>query len=287
MRAWEDFQKAFKTLQRDARKIKPAEGEKIKRALKSELTRAWDAEDALREAIPKAKEAGVEGKKPADFLKDGGYRSAHDSWRAACKAHKAQIAKIKAHCDGAGKVHGAMQGAVSDFERGLKKAKSKPTKEMDGALKDAATILKDLRKASDVYGSLKFAEIFYAAREDRALEAMLKKALKKADAGALPKDLDEKGRSKTLSQAQGLTKKIASLCKAAQGGGRTAAKARKSAEAEVKTLTALNAACQKAAGEAIKKNAKSPEVKPLRKFMKDMEALARSGAQQVKGLTPA
>ena len=284
MRAWEDFQKTFKTLKRDAKKIKPADGEKIKRALKSELTRAWDAEDGLRDAIPKAKEAGIEGKKPADFLKDGGFKSAHDGWRAACKAHKHQIGKIKDHCDSAGKLQGAVAKAVDDLERALKKAKTKPTKEMDAAIKEAANIAGELKKSKDLYGSLKFAEVFYAAREDRALEAMVKKALKKSDAAGLPKDLDEKGRSKTLTQAQKLGKKIASLCKAVEGGGRNAAKAEKSAKGELKTLTSLNDASQKAASAAIKKNTKSPEVKPLRKFMKDMATQARAASKQVEGL---
>ncbi len=284
MRAWEDFQKTYKKLQRDAKKIKPADGDKIKRALKSELSRAWDAEDVMREAVPKAKEAGVTGKKPADFLKDAGFKSAHDGWRTACKAHKAEIAKIKTHCDDAAKLRDAIQSALAELERGLKKAKTKPTKEMETALKQAELTVAGLKKSCEIYGSLKFVEIFYAAREDKALDSIIKKEQKKADAASLPKDLDEKGRSKTLKQAQKLAKKITGLCKAVENGGRNAEKAQKEVKSQYQSLSDLNDASQKAASKAIKANKKSPEVKPLRKFMKDMAAQARSSSKEVEAL---
>lgn len=284
MRAWDDFQKSFKRLQPRAKDIKPAQGDKIKRALKSELSRAWDAEDALRAAVPKAKEAGVTGKKPADFLKDAGFKSAHDAWRAAAKAHKAEIARFKTHCDEAARLRDAIKTDLAKLQKVIKKDKITPPKPMADAIGQAETLIEGLDKTAGLYGSLKFVELFYAAREDRAVEAMVKKEQKKADANGLPKDLDEKGRTKTLAKAGKMAKKIAGLCKAAEAGGRNAAKAQKAVKSQFDALSGLNDACQSAASKAIKQNAKSPEVKPLRKFMKDMAAQTRSTAKMVEAL---
>lgn len=284
MRAWEEFQKSYKRLHPKAKDIKPAQGGKIMRALKSELSRAWDAEDALREAIPKAKEAGITGKKPADFLKDGGFKAAHDGWRKAAKAHKDEIAKFKAHCDEAGKLRDSIKADLSKLEKAIKKEKLTPPKAMADKIKEAEALAKTLEKSANLYGTLKFAELFYAAREDRALEAMVKKEQKKAEAAGLPKELDEKGRKKTLAKAGKMGKKIAGLCKAAEAGGRNATKAQKAVKSQFETLSSLNDASQKAASKAIKKNTKSPEVKPLRKFMKAMATQTRSTAKLVEAL---
>ena len=207
---WEKFQTEFKKLQPKLKSVKLAEGEKIKKQLVADLKTAWDMEDIVRDAIAKAKENGVTGSKLADLMKDAEFSKAVGNWKKATAAHKSQIKALSDFCGEAAKWRDDLKKKADPVIKDVKKSKAPPAakKDINKTLDAAQAELDLLEKAVGLYGTLKMPELFYAAKEDKTLEAIVKKVAKKASAKELPKILDDAVSKKNLKLVSKMEEKI-------------------------------------------------------------------------------
>ncbi|WP_109464682.1 hypothetical protein [Albibacillus kandeliae] len=274
-KVWEKFQTDFKKMQPKLKAIKVSEGEKLRKQILTDLKKAWDLEDALREAVEAAKTNGVTGSKLADFMKDGDFSKAMTAWKKALADHKGSIAKLKEFHAKARDQYDELKHDCDAVIKDVKKAKQPPAnkKEIDTTIKSAEKELSELEKALSVYGKLKAPELFYGAQEDRTAEVILKKEAKKSGGGGeLPKVLDDKVSKKNLKLAENIDNKIAELCKSAEDQAKTDPRkskaAMKLAEKELAKLKKLHDSYAEAAKKQAKEIAAAPNKKELEKVIK-------------------
>jgi hypothetical protein len=215
---WDKFQADFKKQKSKFKPVKASDAEKIRKALIDALKQAWDAEDTLREAIAAAAQAGIKGTKPEDFQKDKDFARALDAWKKKSADHKAQIKALESYCKDADKLYADWKKRHDATEKSVKKSKDTPAakKDINATLKDSLAALEDLKAAAEVYSKLKVVEVFYAANEQRTIEALLKKEAKKAAPKELPKILEPAEGKKNQKVAATMLKKVKDLCKSAQ-----------------------------------------------------------------------
>jgi len=271
---WDKFLSDYKKLLQRAKSYSLSEGEKKKKKLQADLKTAWAKEDVMREAIAKAKQAGVSGTTSKDFKIDKGYVASLAAWKQAVTAHRAQVNALESYCKDADKLlvpwkkqHDSL---AKDF-KGLKTstepaADKKKFKEVYTA---SAKTVADLTGTANLMGTLKAHEIFYALRLKPSIEQILKESLKQSGGTDMPKLLEEATRNKNVSLAKKIGKSIFRLSETAVKEGasnaRVSQKSLKMAADHLKKLEKLNGEYQSAQ----KKLAKTIEASKDKKWMLD------------------
>ncbi|SFU05803.1 hypothetical protein [Sedimentitalea nanhaiensis] len=248
-KAWDDFRKEYddKTL----KGMENAVGEiaKIKQDALKFLKEAWAKEDLLAETIPKARLKGITGKKAADFRGDSDFTDALGKWKKAVEAYRNEIDALREYSDGATKAYAAMKRKRDAAEKDLKKSKgamnSKEEKEAVTALKKSGAILDGLKKTGSTFGTLKTHEVFYAAKLNASIDAIVANAVKECDGDELPDFLEEDKRGKTLKSLDRMKKNIVKFASVAssqaEGDGDEVKKAQKSLKMAAEHKNALDA----------------------------------------------
>lgn len=268
----EKLRTAFKKLQPKCKPYSEPAGEKIRKALLDAMNVAWDRETDVREAIEKAIEGGEKGKKLADFQSDGDFSKSFKEWKKATAGHKAEIKNLSEFCGEAEKLRDDLKGKIQKAEKELKKDKSSggDKKETDKLLDQVRAEIESLTAAANVYGKLKFVELFYAAKEDATMQVIIKKTVAKASGGELPKVLEAGARKKSEKQVEKLANSIADIYdEIYEGGGgdqKETAKKMKLANAMLDKLGKLNKTFQ----DALKKQKKEIEASPEKKEIMEL-----------------
>lgn len=274
---WETFKKEFE------KKIKPklkgrgfSDGWAIREKLTVHLEKAWDHEDNLVDTIEDAKEDGIDGKKPEDFMAFGPFKKARLEWDKEVKNHKVQIKALESFCGDAGKLHKDLKKILDPIQKDLKKNKPSRAEMKDFAktLNEAEAALTDLQMGSQMYGTLKVPERFYAAKEDATIAAILKKKLKKISGKDLPKILEEGVGKKNAKVALNMGHKVLDLCDTAledvKQDAKKAEKSMKSAEKQMKALKKLSGGYKEAAKKQAKEIEKATNAKALKKLIEEI-----------------
>ena len=203
---WDDFQKSFKKIQQSTKSLKPSEGEKLKKQLIADLNKAWDEETLVRKAIKKAQQNGAKADKLSSLLKDQDFSTAYKSWVKATTAHKDRVKALKnysdsamKHCEDLKKQYGAVAKSVKQS-----KEPEAAKKNIKSAMSDAQHHMKMLEQINAIYGTLKLPELFYASKEEKTMEVIIKKEAEKNAPAALPKILEDSGRKKGAKDAKAL-----------------------------------------------------------------------------------
>ena len=257
----------FKKLQPKFKPYTEPAAAKIKKALIAALNAAWDRETEVREAIAKAVEEGEKGKKLADFEAGGDFSKAFKSWKKATADHKAQVKALNDFCGAAEKLRDDLKGRLEKAEKEVKKDKpaGAAKKEIEKFLASVRDEVDSLTATANVYGTVKFVELFYAAKEDATMQVILKKTLAKASGSDLPKILEAGARKKGEKQVEKLAHAIADAYDeahtAADQAPKEAAKKIKLADGMLDKLTKLDKTYQ----DALKKQKKEIEASPEKK----------------------
>ncbi|MCB1341804.1 MAG: hypothetical protein KDK24_12230 [Pseudooceanicola sp.] len=279
---------AFKKLQPKFKPYSETAGTKIRKAMQDALNTAWDVETEVRDAITKAVEEGEKGKKIADFEADANFSKSFKAWKKACGDHKGEIKKLSDFCGEAEKLRDEIKGYLDKAEKEVKKDKpsGKEAKALDKFMGEVKTEVDGLTAAANVYGTIKFVELFYAAKEDATMQKILKKTADKAGGVDLPKILEAGARSKGEKQVEKLASAIAdaygALLDEPGGNPKEKGKQMNLADGMLDKLTKLNKTYQ----DALKKQKKEIEASPEKKeIMELIERVAElfEACQDMKG----
>lgn len=262
----------FKKLQPKFKPYTEPAGAKIKKALLAALNDAWDRETEVREAIVKAVEEGEKGKKLADFESNGDFSKSFKAWKKSTADHKAQIKELSDFCGAAEKLRDDLKARLEKADKEVKKEKpaGAKKKDIDKFLASVSDAIDSLTAAANVYGTIKFVELFYAAKEDATMQVILKKTLAKASGTDLPKILESGARKKGEKQVEKLAHAIADAFDDAQTAAerdpKEAAKKIKLADGMLDKLTKLDKTYQ----DALKKQKKEIEASAEKKEIMEL-----------------
>ncbi len=259
-KAWDEFRKEYddktlKSLENSAKEVA-----KIKQQMLKFLNDAYTKEDALADTIPKAKMAGITGKRTDDFRANKEFSKALGLWKKAVETYQNELAALSAYCDAAEKTFAALKRKRDAAEKEFKKEKAsmdaKAQKEGLVALKKSAAVLDGLKKSSGTYGTLKTHEVFYAARLKASIDGIVAKAIKECEGEELPEILEDAKRSKNIKAVLRMVKSIDKYSKfAGELAESDVDKAKKSLNEASKHMTSL-AAMNKEYQAAFKKQKK-------------------------------
>lgn len=258
------LQTAFKKLQPKCKPYSESAGAKLSKSLIDAVNAAWDRETEVREAIKKAVEEGEKGKKLADFESNGAFSKSFKEWKKATAAHKGEIKTLSEFCGAAETLRDELKGKLEKAEKELKKDKPSGSakKETDKLLDSVRAEIESLTGAANVYGTLKFVYLFYAAKEDATMQVIIKKMVEKASGPELPKVLEAAARKKSEKQAEKLASATADAYneayEAAGSDPKEIAKKTKLADGLLEKLTKLNKTYQ----DVLKKQKKEIEASP-------------------------
>lgn len=257
----------FKKLQPKCKPYTESAGTKIKKSVIAKVNAAWDIETEVREAIQKAIESGEKGKKLADFESNSDFSKSFKEWKKATGEHKSEIKALSEFCGEAEKLRDTLKSRFEKVEKELKKEKPSggDKKETDKFLASVKDEIESLTEAANVYGTLKFVELFYAAKEDATMQVILKKTVSKSSGGELPKVLEAGARKKGQKQVEKLAHATADAYddayQNAEKDPKDAAKKIKLGDGMLDKLTKLNKTYQ----DALKKQKKEIEASTEKK----------------------
>lgn len=290
---WDDFQKEFKKFQAKTKGMKFDNGYKVHQQLIDALETAWDFEDDLKDAVKDAIEQGNKGTKPDDFNGSNDFNKARAGWVKQLAAHKQHLKSLSSLCDNARKRHDELKKMTDPVIKDVKKSKDSKDakKEIQKVLDEAESELGRLDEIATIYGKLKIAEIFYAAKQDQTLQIIVKKVAKKAAGKDLPKILEEAEGKKNLKEAEKTQKDLIKTCEQVKEAGdkKEAQKLYKDAAKELGGLKKLSSGYEAAAKKMAKEIAAAPNKKEIEKLIstiggifKDCEALVKKAAVEAK-----
>ena len=248
---WDQFEKFFKKFQPKLKGITDDTAFKIQDKLLAALNEAWDHEDDLVDVVKKAVEDGEKSTKVADFMGNKEFSKSHKKWKKSVGEHKKQIKSLSGFTGNALKKRDELKKKYFAMVKSVKKSKEPDAakKKINELLKKAEAELNKLEEVSAIYGTLKMPELFYAAKEDKTMEIIVKKTAKKASGKDLPKILEEKAGAKNVKNAENMKKVIEDQWKAAAdaaGDPKEKDKKVKLAKATLDKLKKLNESYQKA-----------------------------------------
>lgn len=275
---WDDFQKNFKKIQQSTKSLKPSEGEKLKKQLIADLNKAWDEETLVRKAIKKAQQNGAKADKLSSLLKDPDFSNAYKSWVKATTAHKDQVKSLKSYSDAAKKHYDDLNKQYGAVAKSVKQSKEPEAakKNIKATMKDAQDHMKMLEQINAIYGTLKMPELFYASKEEKTMEVIIKKEAGKGAPAALPKILEDAGRKKGEKNAKALHKSAMNAFEEAIKDSKInvdfARTDMDKGEAMLVSLSKLNDDFQSAQKKQLKEIDKSPNKKDIEDTIKSINA---------------
>lgn len=210
------FMKDFKATEKQLKEFASAEAEKRKKTLIANLEKTWAAEDVVQEAVQKVRLSGVQGKKTADFIKEGDVPKTLKVWQKELKVHLSGLKEFEAYCKEALALHKELDKRVVAVEKDMKKSGGTGDVKLMATVKEAKRALPDLQKTAKAFGTLQGHVVLYGANLQRTLDAIVKTALEAVDPKEFPKAFEGDNRKKTAKILKDHTRKIDALCKAGQ-----------------------------------------------------------------------
>lgn len=210
------FMKDFKATEKRLKEFASAEAEKRKKTLITNLEKTWAAEDVVQEAVQKARLGGVQGKKTADFVKEGDVAKTLKVWQKELKVHLSGLKEFETYCKEAQGLHQELGKRVAAIEKDMKKSGGTSDVKLMATVKEAKRALPDLQKTAKAFGTLQGHVVLYGANLQRTLDAIVKTALEGVDPKEFPKAFEGDNRKKTAKILKDHTRKIDALCKAGQ-----------------------------------------------------------------------
>lgn len=275
---WETFQKDLETKKKkDFADFSDAKAKAEKKKLITKLDAAWKKEDDLRDKIIEAHRTGNSGNKPADFAHDDGYKTALKAWKSAVSEFRDEVEALKSYSESAAKHLKAWQREHKTFEKDSKKNKDSGAKpKIAATLKDSTTTLADLDAAQKIFGTLTVPQVFYAAKLNDTIDAIVKTTMKKATDTGLPDFLEDPQRTRTGKSVKRMEKNIKKFCKDAEqkaaSSPEDAQKLLKKALDEHKALQTLNKEHQLAKKKNAKIIAKHAQSAKMKSAIDDVES---------------
>ncbi|MDK3072832.1 hypothetical protein QO034_06900 [Sedimentitalea sp. JM2-8] len=275
---WESFQKDLDNKKKkDFADFSDSTAKANKKKLITKLDEAWKKEDELRDKIIEAHRTGNSGNKPADFAHDDGYKTALKAWKSAVSAFRDEVESLKSYSDSAAKHLKSWQSEHKKFDKDSKKNKDPSAKtKINDALKASSTAISDLDAAQKIFGTLTVPQVFYAAKLNDTIDAIVKTTMKKATDTGLPDFLEDPQRTRTGKAVKRMEKNIKKFCKdatqKAASSPEEAQKILKKALDEHKSLQSLNKEHQLAKKKSAKIIAKHVQSAKMKSAIDDVES---------------
>ncbi|AZV78637.1 hypothetical protein EBB79_12640 [Parasedimentitalea marina] len=208
---WDNILKAQKKLQPQIKKFDSSIAEKQIKKIKLALETAWDAEDVLAAALKKAKEAGLKGKKPADFMADAEFKAALGKLKKEAAQHAKDVKILDAFSKQATPTFKELTKLLATVNKLINEKDKEQVK-----VQDALTAGHEKVKFSaQSKGKLTPAEIFYGAQLDRVVDRVINKskdAGKSGPAGDAAKLIELKELTKNSKATKKMATQIEKLC---------------------------------------------------------------------------
>jgi hypothetical protein len=235
-----DLKKQVTDTAKRMKEVKPEKARRLKVELEAKLQTTWDAEDALKEAIQKARLSGVTSKKSAVLLKGPNVIKPLKTWEIALKAYHAKLDEFgqfhkdaKLLSDGMDKTIKEAKKATKEVAKGAKKEADKlggkagklagkvaggMSSAASGAMLDEAIELAkkhfvQLNTCVEIYGKLPSHVVMYGLNYQRTIEAIMRQAVEAITPRDLPESLTDDQRKKTNKLLKVKPKAIEKLSK--------------------------------------------------------------------------
>ncbi len=206
------FVKDFKGIKKQAADLSLATGEKQKKDMQAFLSKVWAAEDVLQEAIQKARAGGVTSKKSSDFVKHAEVVKPLKKWDAMLKEHHQTLVRFTKFNADVKALNGSLTKRMALVEKEAKQ--SAPAREAAAMIKEAQSkILPDLKKSQALLGTLKSFEVYYGAKYQKTVDAIVKQAIDAVTPKEFPEPLSDKNRASTAKEIKQRPRDIDKMCK--------------------------------------------------------------------------
>lgn len=242
--AWEKIEATFKKMQPKIKKLDKAKAEKLLKLTKSALQTAWDDEENFIEALKAARESGLDGKKPADFMSDADFKKSFAALVKSAGQHTKAVKLLQASCVEAKPLGKPLTKLLAD----IKKDMIKGNKEHVKLQKEVMAVETSATEIANMVGKLTAPELFYGPQIVRVIDKIINKS-KGGPKGDSAKLIEAKELAKNTKLAGKLTKDLIKICepvpKLAAKDIKKALNALKLADEPFGKLEALDAAYQK------------------------------------------
>jgi len=221
---WDDILKAHKKLQPQIKKFDSSIAEKKIKQIKVALETAWDAEDAFAAALKIAREAGLKGKKPADFIADKGFKATLGKLKKEAEQHAKEVKILDSFSKQATPTFKELTKLLVKVKKNINKKDKEQVKVQTALTADHEKV----KCSAHSKGKLTPAETFYGARLDRVVDRVINKskdAGKSGPAGDAAKLIELKELAKNSKATDKMAAQIEKLCVSAMKKAQTDNKA--------------------------------------------------------------
>ena len=283
------FVKDFKATQKRLKELSFAEGEKKRKALLANLEKTWAAEDVMKEGVVKAKTAGVEGKRSADFIKHKDVSKPFKVWQMALKVHTDGVDEFNKFHTEAKALETALTKRIALVEKELKKSGGMSDMKVASVVQQAKRALPDLKKAAGLFGKLQGHVVMYGANAQRATDAIVRQAVESVTPKEFPPSLAKEGRKKTVKLLKDAGKKVGAFHKIGmqaveEGDLKRAEQAMKKIEPLMKPLEGLEKDIKVTTGKMKKELKMAPDAKEIQALIKSATKLIARLEEDVEEL---